>query len=126
MRLLHINYDLNSPETRKDYTFLIKAIHVLGEAERVQGSLWALRTNLTPVQVRNHLQVFIDPNDSLHVTEVTSYASYNIPPKSAILMENTWNVPAPAPVNTRLQLRNALNNPKIGLTSNLLRTTRLR
>jgi CRISPR-associated endonuclease Cas2 len=91
MNVIQISYDLTAPESRKDYARLILAIHSLGTVERVQYSLWVLKTTKTEAQVRDFLRSFIDENDSLFITKIDGYASYNVPNAATNLINKEWN-----------------------------------
>lgn len=74
MKLYWVGYDLMSPG--KDYSRLTTELVALG-AERILLSDWALKSNYTAAQLRDHLKQFLDRNDRLMVAEVGNWASWN-------------------------------------------------
>lgn len=68
-----VSYDLNRPG--QEYPDLINALTRLG-AVKVLYSEWALKTDLTAIQLRDHLQKFVDGNDSLLVVGLTGEAAW--------------------------------------------------
>ncbi len=68
-----IVYDLE--RRGEDYEPLLNALRNLG-ALHVLYSKWVLRTNYTAIQLRNHLQQFIDANDLLLVVGLTGEAAW--------------------------------------------------
>lgn len=68
-----IVYDLE--RRGEDYEPLLNALRQLGSLHPLY-SKWVLRTTLTAVQIRNHLQQFIDPNDLLLVVGLTGEAAW--------------------------------------------------
>ena len=60
-----IAYDLKSPG--KDYQPLYDAIKSYGTWAHIQDSVWAVVTDGSSVDVREHLSSFMDGNDSLFV-----------------------------------------------------------
>lgn len=71
-----ISYDLRLGATADDYDRMAQALEALG-AQRVLLSDWALRTNYTAVQLRDHFRTFMDANDRLVVVLVADWASFN-------------------------------------------------
>lgn len=69
-----VSYDLMSPG--RDYGKLYAALDALN-AVRVLFSQWVLRTNLTAVQLRDHLRQYMDANDRILVNDFSDWASYN-------------------------------------------------
>lgn len=92
MNTVQICYDLKNG-SEEQYKRLTMAIHSLGKAEHVQYSVWIVQTNMTDVQVRDRLSIYLKPNDSLFITVISSFASLNAPVKATNLIENTWNQP---------------------------------
>jgi hypothetical protein len=68
-----IVYDLE--RRGESYEPLLNALRTLG-ASHVLYSKWALRTNLTAVQLRDHLRQFVDANDKLLVVGLTGEAAW--------------------------------------------------
>jgi hypothetical protein len=66
--LYQVNYDLIK---YKDYPKLWEALEELG-ARRVLLSTWVLKTTSTASEVRAYLRQFIDADDRLLVTKMTS------------------------------------------------------
>ncbi len=65
-KTLMVEYDLIKT---KDYTRLIQEIEKLTPTKLLSSS-WLINTNLTPFEVANHLENFIDSDDKLAVFEV--------------------------------------------------------
>lgn len=72
-----INYDLMNPG--RDYSSLIATIKGYGSWAKICDSCWAISTNSTCVDIRDHLKKYIDPNDRLFVCAFGNWASYNLP-----------------------------------------------
>jgi hypothetical protein len=70
MRTLLVGYDLNQPG--QNYAALIEKLKSFGTYWHHLDSTWLVKTALTPVQIRNELARFIDPNDELLVLDVTA------------------------------------------------------
>lgn len=68
-------YDLNRPG--QEYGKLLNTLTSWG-AKRVQYSAWVLKGEYDTVQVRDTLLPLIDVNDRLLVTEMDTYAWYNL------------------------------------------------
>jgi CRISPR-associated endonuclease Cas2 len=69
-----ICYDLDKPG--QDYSDLIPALQKLG-AKRIEMSVWLLfSTNLTPLQIINHLAQFVDSNDRILVVACQNLAAW--------------------------------------------------
>jgi hypothetical protein len=68
-----IVYDLE--KRGESYEPLLNALRQLG-ALHVLYSKWVLRTNLTAVQIRDHLQQFVDANDKLLVVGLSGEAAW--------------------------------------------------
>jgi hypothetical protein len=66
-----ISYDLDKPG--QNYPRIITELERLG-AKKVLYSEWMLKSNYSDVQLRDHLQGFIDGNDMLLVVTVSSAA----------------------------------------------------
>jgi hypothetical protein len=64
-----VSYDLIGRETIDDYKTLIAELKRM-KAKTILYSQWVLRSNMTPVQLRDHLREFIDSNDRILVIEV--------------------------------------------------------
>ncbi len=72
MRTILVVYDLNSPG--QDYTKLIGYLQSLGAWWHHLDSIWLVKTRLSPVDVRDGAQAFLDVNDELLVIDVTGDA----------------------------------------------------
>lgn len=72
MKVFFINYDLRK---KRDYQTLYDELEKLNGI-RVLESLWSLKLpdNNTCVSVRDHLKKFIDEDDGIIVSIVSSYA----------------------------------------------------
>jgi hypothetical protein len=66
-----ISYDLDKPG--QNYPRIISELERLG-AKKVLYSEWMLKSNLSDVQLRDHLQKFVDGNDMLLVVTVSGGA----------------------------------------------------
>ncbi len=77
-----ISYDLVK---RKDYPKLWDELDRIG-AHKALDSLYLLAINNTAVEVRDHLQAFIDDDDRLMVIEFTKKPTYN----RALKGTNAW------------------------------------
>ncbi len=66
-----ISYDLDKPG--QNYPRIITELERLG-AKKVLYSEWLLKSSYSDVQLRNHLQGFVDGNDMLLVVTVTGAA----------------------------------------------------
>lgn len=73
MATLLVGYDLNKPT--KDYSTLIERLRKFGTWWHHLDSTWLVRTELTPVQVRDELRRLIDADDELLVIDVSGRAS---------------------------------------------------
>ena len=72
MRTLLVGYDLNRPG--QDYAGLIDSLKNLGAWWHHLDSTLLIKTNLTPVQLRDRVKPFLDSGDELLVLEVTGVA----------------------------------------------------
>lgn len=72
-----ITYDLNKPG--QDYSGLYAAIQGLGLYKHPLDSTWFVKTSKTGENIRDALKQKIDGNDKLFVTEVSGWASFNLP-----------------------------------------------
>lgn len=72
MRTLLVGYDLNRPG--QDYEGLYKALKTSGWWHHLD-STWLVRTEETPVQLRDRLMQHMDASDTLLVIDVTSDAA---------------------------------------------------
>lgn len=69
MGLYIISYDLNNPG--QDYTKLFQKIESLGEALRIQKSVWLLKANSTSAdKIATALHEDMDNSDLLFVSEL--------------------------------------------------------
>lgn len=74
MGTILFGYDLNRPG--KDYTTLIDAIqNTFPTYWHCLDSTWIVKTDWTPVQVRDWLEPRMDPNDELFVVDISGKAS---------------------------------------------------
>jgi len=73
MRTLLVGYDLNRPG--QNYPGLIAALKAAPLWWHYLDSTWLLRTEETPVELRNRLAGLIDAGDELLVVEVTGRAA---------------------------------------------------
>jgi hypothetical protein len=62
-----ISYDLDSPGQK--YEAIANAIKSCGNWAKINLSVWAVVTNMTAVQVRDHLWRVMDANDRLFVVK---------------------------------------------------------
>jgi hypothetical protein len=69
MSTLLVGYDLNSPG--QDYEKLIDAIKAEGAWWHNLDSTWLVKTDKTPVQMRDTLSKHLDSSDKLLVLDVT-------------------------------------------------------
>ena len=73
-----ITYDLNAP--RQDYQTLFSAIEQISNGyTRCLKSVWLINTNLNADQIVQRLLRYIDENDRLFVTKVTSDFQAQLP-----------------------------------------------
>ena len=72
-----ITYDLNKPG--QDYAGLYDAIKALGEYKHPLDSTWFVKSSKTAASIRDLLKAKIDHNDKLFITEVGSWASWQLP-----------------------------------------------
>lgn len=70
-----ITYDLFTPG--KNYEPLITAIMQYGSWAKLGYSCWAVRSDLTAVQIRDELAPLLDTNDRLFVCAFTNWASFH-------------------------------------------------
>jgi hypothetical protein len=68
MNTLLVGYDLNK---QKDYPAIWSALEEMGTWWHHLDSTWLVRTEMTPVQLRNALREHIDSDDELLVIDVT-------------------------------------------------------
>ena len=89
---IFISYDLNAPG--QNYTNLIEEIKKIGDWAHVQGSLWHVKSNLTPTQIRDLLLPRIDKNDSLIVIDASNniVSWSNVSTAVAEHLNSTWNM----------------------------------
>ncbi len=76
MKLFIVTYDLRN---QKDYQKLYDELNRLG-AKPILESTWCMNLpdSNTVVMVRDHFAKFIDSDDAIMVSEVTSWASLNV------------------------------------------------
>lgn len=71
-----VSYDLH--QAGRDYEKIKKGIEVLGETAKLLESVWLVSHPYSASQIREHLRVFSDSNDSIVVVEVgKDWASFN-------------------------------------------------
>jgi hypothetical protein len=73
MRTLLVGYDLNRPG--QNYAGLVAALKASPLWWHYLDSTWLLRTNETPVELRNRLASLIDSGDELLIIDVTGRAA---------------------------------------------------
>lgn len=73
MRTLLVGYDLNRPG--QNYPALYEALKEATLWWRHLDSTWLLRTNKSPVELRDQLRPLIDTGDELLVIDVTACAA---------------------------------------------------
>lgn len=73
MRTLLVGYDLNRPG--QGYAQLIDALKAMPLWWHYLDSTWLVRTEETPVQLRDRLGPLVDSGDELLVVDVTSRAA---------------------------------------------------
>lgn len=74
MKTYIVTYDLNRPG--QNYDALIVAIKSYTNWAKIQRSTWAIQTNNSSVQIRDHLRAHMDTNDSLFVGELGRDAAW--------------------------------------------------
>lgn len=65
MAALIVTYDLK--KQGQNYSCIINKLKSYPTHWHMQGSVWIIQTNETPVQVRDKLKSCLDPNDNLFV-----------------------------------------------------------
>ena len=70
-----VGYDLNKPV--QNYTELIDAIKSYGTWWHHLDSTWIIKTDQTPVEVRDNLAQHIDSNDELLVAAISAPAAWH-------------------------------------------------
>lgn len=75
-----VTYDLHKPT--KDYERLFEALRSYPSWAHPLDSVWFLDTNQDTSAVRNHLQNYIDADDSLIVTGISGWATSNVSKKA--------------------------------------------
>ena len=75
-----VTYDLKTPnDTSENYDRIIGAIKACGAWAHIEKSVWLLESNLTSVQLRNHLRSYLSANDPLFVAAIHGdWAGYNL------------------------------------------------
>lgn len=79
-----ISYDLRKPG--RNYESLYEAIKSYGTWAHILESLWAIVSNKTAVQVRDHLLQYMDSDDGLFVVKSGAEAAWH----NVIYKDNTW------------------------------------
>lgn len=79
MKLYSISYDLATPG--QNYPLLSEAIKAIsGYWCKPLLSLWFVQSTMTAMQIAEYLKLFVDKNDKIVVTEITTdWATYNAP-----------------------------------------------
>ena len=78
-----ISYDLCKPG--RDYMGLYQAIKAYGYWGKLTESTWAVVTYESPVEIRSHLQQYLDSNDRLIVIQSGKSAAW-----TQVLASNDW------------------------------------
>lgn len=73
MKTLLIEYDLSKPG--QNYPGLIDYIKSVPNWAHHLKSGWMIKTNLTPIELRDKLKGFMDKNDKVIVIDITSDAA---------------------------------------------------
>lgn len=68
-----VSYDLIKPG--KDYQTLHQHLKSHGYWAKPLESVWLIKSTLTAEQLRNAIQVYLDPNDKILVVDITSRAA---------------------------------------------------
>jgi len=68
-----INYDLNKS---KDYESLFEAIKSYGTWAKILKSCWAVVSDRSAEEIRNHLQSVMDNDDGIFVVRSARYAAW--------------------------------------------------
>jgi hypothetical protein len=74
MALFLVTYDLNRPG--QEYPKLYEAIKSLGNAWHGMESVWFLRTSRSAYQIVDYLRQFVDRNDKVFASLVTSDSAW--------------------------------------------------
>jgi hypothetical protein len=79
---------------------ILGAIEELGEAVRVYGYLWYVRSELTAAEAARRVWDLMDPSDSLVVIDATAseVGAYNVNEKSLGWIERLWHHEPPRPL----------------------------
>jgi hypothetical protein len=79
----------------KQGALIVAAIEELGEAARVFGSVWYVRSKLTAVQAAERVRDVIDPRDGLIVIDVSHnlIATCNVDDRAIDFMMRNWQRP---------------------------------
>ena len=78
-----ISYDLCNPS--KDYKTFYEAIRSYSKYGKLTESFWAIVTENSVTDIRNHLMQFIDRSDRLIVVQSGKYAAW-----TKVLQNNEW------------------------------------
>lgn len=71
-----ISYDLH--QAGRDYEKIKKGVESLSDYVKILESVWLVNHPYTAAQIRDHLRVFMDDNDSIMVIEIgTNWATWN-------------------------------------------------
>ena len=68
-----ISYDLNTPG--QHYDQLVEAINSYSSCTYINRSTWAVESEKTAGQIRDHLKLYIDSNDNLFVCGINTWAA---------------------------------------------------
>lgn len=89
MANLFVAYDLDVPG--QQYLKVEAAIAALGQAVKVQFSLFYVKTNLTPEVAEARIWASMDANDRLIVIDASNAQWHNCMGDSAQFMIDRWN-----------------------------------
>lgn len=87
---LVVAYDLNREMDSSGYQAIENAIGSLGEAIRIQESVWFVSSLRSPRDAAGFLHRFIDENDYLAVFEAADGAWYGLMPGASDFLKNHW------------------------------------
>lgn len=82
-----ISYDLNSPESSRDYVELIDYIKSLGDWIKPMYSFWLIDTPKHCKTIRDEAKKYLDENDRFFVAtwSIDDWATYHLPKTAAWL-----------------------------------------
>jgi len=88
---LFISYDLNKEPDSSGYQTLFAAIKNLGNAVRIQKSVWFVNSQYSAEQATNYLKKYIDQNDYLIVIEASYAVWMKLEPNSGNIIKANWD-----------------------------------